>query len=484
MKTRNLRLLNITLLFIISIFIGSVVLAQEAPKTNSADTVKIVATTTVATISPKVDSGDTAWMIVATALVMLMTIPGLALFYGGLVRRKNVLNVLMQCFILTAVISIEWVVIGYSEAFGSSKGGLAPFIGGFDWAFLKGIKISDLSPYFISHSQETGKILANGSKEMIGTIPHIVFILFQCMFAVITPALIIGAFAERIKFKGFLIFSVLWALFVYNPVAHWVWSADGWLAKLGALDFAGGTVVHINAGIAAIVTVLMIGKRRYYEGHPTPPHNITLVVIGAALLWFGWFGFNAGSGLAADGLAASAFLVTHLATATAAFTWVLLDWIFNKKPTVVGICTGAVAGLVAITPAAGFVDVTGALAIGVLVSVVCFIMVGVVKIKLGYDDSLDAFGVHGIGGIIGALATGLFATATVQSAYSGVFYGNPGQFMKQFIAVITTILYSGAITAFLFWIVNKLVGIRATVDEETAGLDITQHEEIAYTEAE
>jgi len=478
MKTRNLKFLNIILLLIIGIVIGTVVSAQETSKINSIDTVKIAATTAVTTISPKVDSGDTAWMIVATALVMLMTIPGLALFYGGLVRRKNVLNVLMQCFILTAVISIEWVVIGYSEAFGSSKGGLAPFIGGFDWAFLKGIKITDLSPYFISHSQPT----ATGGT--IGTIPHIVFILFQCMFAVITPALIIGAFAERIKFKGFLIFSVLWALLVYNPIAHWVWSADGWLAKLGALDFAGGTVVHINAGIAAIVTALMIGKRRYYEGHPTPPHNITLVVIGAALLWFGWFGFNAGSGLAADGLAASAFLVTHLATATAAFTWVLLDWIFNKKPTVVGICTGAVAGLVAITPAAGFVDVTGALAIGVLVSVFCFIMVGVVKIKLGYDDSLDAFGVHGIGGIIGALATGLFATASVQSAYSGVFYGNPGQFKIQLIAVLTTIVYSGVITAFLFWIVNKIVGIRASVDEETAGLDITQHEEIAYTEAE
>jgi Amt family ammonium transporter len=483
MKTQKLRLLNIALLLIINIVVGSVMFAQSVPKVSATDTVKVVAAT-VTTVSPKVDSGDTAWMIVATALVMLMTIPGLALFYGGLVRRKNVLNVLMQCFILTAVISIEWVVIGYSEAFGSSKGGLAPFIGGFDWAFLKGIKISDLSPYFISHSQATGKILADGSKEMIGTIPHIVFILFQCMFAIITPALIVGAFAERIKFKGFLLFSVLWALFVYNPIAHWVWSADGWLFKLGALDFAGGTVVHINAGIAAIVTALMIGKRRYYEGRPTPPHNITLVVIGAALLWFGWFGFNAGSGLAADGLAASAFLVTHLATATAALTWVLLDWIFNKKPTVVGICTGAVAGLVAITPAAGFVDVTGALAIGVLVSVCCFIMVGIVKIKLGYDDSLDAFGVHGIGGIIGALATGLFATASVQSACSGAFYGNPGQFKIQLIAVISTILYSGIVTAILFWLIEKIVGIRASADEETAGLDISQHEEIAYTEAE
>ena len=431
----------------------------------------------VVVAAPKADSGDTAWMIVATALVLMMTIPGLALFYGGLVRRKNVLSVLMQCFIITAVISLEWVVIGYSNAFGSSHGALAPYIGGFDWAFLKGIGINDLSPYFISHSQP---VPGGGT---IGTIPHIVFILFQCMFAVITPALIIGAFAERIKFRGFLIFTLLWAIFVYNPIAHWVWSADGWLFKLGALDFAGGTVVHINAGIAALVTALMIGKRKYYDGHPTPPHNVPLVVIGAALLWVGWFGFNAGSGLAADGLAGSAFLVTHIATAAAALSWVLLDWFINKKPTIVGACTGAVAGLVAITPASGFVDITGALAIGLLVSVFCFIMVGVVKPKLGYDDSLDAFGVHGIGGIWGALATGLFATASVQ-AYKGAFYGNPAQFMIQVKAVLATILYTGIVTAILFWIVDKTLGVRANESEEGAGLDLTQHGEIAYTEAE
>jgi ammonium transporter len=427
--------------------------------------------------APTINTGDTAWMIVATALVLMMTIPGLALFYGGLVRRKNVLSVLMQCFILTSVITLEWVIFGYSNAFGSSHGALAPFIGGFDWAFLKGIGINDLSPYFISHSQP----LPGGGS--IGTIPHIVFILFQCMFAVITPALIIGAFAERIKFRGFLIFSVLWAVFVYNPIAHWVWSADGWLFKMGALDFAGGTVVHINAGIAALVTALMIGKRKYYDGRPTPPHNVPLVVIGAALLWVGWFGFNAGSGLAADGLAGSAFLVTHVATAAAALSWVLLDWFINKKPTIIGACTGAVAGLVAITPASGFVDITGALAIGLLVSVFCFFMVSVVKPKLGYDDSLDAFGVHGIGGIWGALATGLFATASIQ-AYKGAFYGNPGQFMIQLKAVLVTIAYTGVITAILFWIVDKTLGIRASETEEVAGLDITQHDEIAYTEAE
>jgi len=417
---------------------------------------------------PFIDFGNTAWMIVATAFVLLMTIPGLALFYGGLVRQKNVLNILMQCFIMTAVITLEWVFFGYSLSFSSSTGALAPFIGGFDWAFLNGIGINDVSPYYIS--QATARI------------PHLLFVLFQCMFAVITPALIIGAYAERIKFKGFLIFSILWAIFVYNPVAHWVWSADGWLFKMGALDFAGGTVVHINAGIAALVMTLMIGTRRNYNNHPTAPHNIPLVVIGAALLWFGWFGFNAGSGLAADGLAVSAFLSTHVATATAAFTWVLLDWSRNGKPTVIGICTGAVAGLVAITPAAGFVGVLGAVVIGIIVAVVCFFMVSVVKHKFGYDDSLDAFGVHGIGGILGALLTGFLATPAIQASYSGLFYGNPKQLWIQLIATVTTMVFSGVMTYVLFKIVDKMVGIRATQKEEIAGLDITQHNEMALAE--
>lgn len=316
---------------------------------------------------------------------------------------------------------------------------------------------------------------------MTGTIPHLVFIMFQCMFAVITPALIIGAFAERIKFKGFLVFTVLWALFIYNPVAHWVWSADGWLFKLGALDFAGGTVVHINAGIAALVTALMLGKRRDYQGHALPPHNIPFVAIGAALLWFGWFGFNAGSGLAADGLAGSAFLVTNLATATAAFVWAILDWFVGKKPTVVGICTGAVAGLVAITPASGFVDVTGAFAIGIAVALVCYFMVAYVKPKLGYDDALDAFGVHGIGGILGALFTGLFATPFIQSASSGAFYGNPHQFMIQLIAVGSTIAYTAIGTFILFKIVQVTIGVRATDKEEAIGLDESDHAETGYT---
>lgn len=428
------------------------------------------------TATPTINTGDTAWMVVATVLVLFMSIPGLSLFYGGLVRRKNVLNIFMQVFILVAVISIEWVVVGYSNAFGSSSiEWLKPYFGGFDWVFLNNIYMSDLSPYFISNSQPT----ADGSS--IGTIPHLVFIMFQCMFAVITPALIIGAFAERISFKGFLVFSLLWSLFIYNPVAHWVWSADGWLYKLGALDFAGGTVVHVNAGIAAIVTAIMLGKRRDYKGHALPPHNITYVVIGAAMLWVGWFGFNAGSGLAADGLAANALMVTHIAAAAAALTWALLDWFIDKRPTIIGISTGAVAGLVAITPAAGFVGVGGAIIIGIAVSVICFVMVAYVKPKLGYDDSLDAFGVHGVGGIIGAVLTGILASPFIQSSYSGAIYGNFHQLWIQLLAVGATIIFSGVGTFIIFKITDKLVGIRANDKHEAIGLDETQHGETAYT---
>ena len=469
------------ILFALALFIGCLSVAAQTPDSAavlSDSTAQVAAATTqiaAAIPEPTADSGDTAWMIVATALVLLMTIPGLALFYGGLVRRKNVLNVLMQCMILMAVITVEWVTIGYSLSFGSSTGALAPYIGNLDWAFLKGISMTDLSPYFISHSQAT----VDGGT--IGTIPHFVFILFQCMFAVITPALILGAFAERIKFKGFLLFSILWAIVIYNPVAHWVWSGDGWLFKMGALDFAGGTVVHINAGIAAIVMAIMLGKRRDYQGHAIPPHNIPHVFMGAALLWFGWFGFNAGSGLAADGLAGSAFLSTHVAAATAAAVWALLDWLHGKKPTIVGISTGAVAGLVAITPAAGFVDVQGALIIGLAVSLICFFMVAWVKPKLGYDDSLDAFGVHGVGGIIGAILTGVLATPAVQAAYSGAAFGNWHQLGVQLIATLATIAYSGIGTIILFKIVEKTVGIRSTDKQEALGLDEAEHGETAYT---
>lgn len=406
--------------------------------------------------TPTLDSGNTAWMIVATAFVLMMTIPGLALFYGGLVRRKNVLSVFMQCFILVAVMSLEWVIIGYSMAFSSSEGFLKPFVGGLDHLMLKGIGINNI--------ESTG-------------IPTLIFVLFQGMFAVITPALIIGAFAERIKFSGFLVFSVLWGILIYNPLAHWVWSSDGWLFNMGALDFAGGTVVHINAGIAALVMAIALGKRRGYKGHAMPPHNIPFVAMGAALLWIGWFGFNAGSGLAANGLAANAFLVTHIATATSAFVWAILEWIIGKKPTVVGISTGAVAGLVAITPAAGAVDLTGALFIGLAVALICFFMVAVVKAKLGYDDSLDAFGVHGVGGIIGAILTGVFAT----SAVTGGAEGSLEQLGVQAISVIATIAYSGIGTFILFYIVNKIIGLRASDKDEAIGLDETEYGETAYT---
>ncbi len=412
--------------------------------------------------APVLNGGDTAWIIVATVLVLMMTIPGLALFYGGLVRRKNVLSILMQCLILTSVISIEWILVGYSLAFTSSEGGLNAFIGGFDKAFLHGIGINDvLSGYGI---------------------PEILFVLFQAMFAVITPALIIGAYAERIKFSGFLLFSLLWALVVYNPLAHWVWGG-GWIFELGALDFAGGTVVHINAGISALVMALMLGKRIGYgfkNGGPITPHNIPLVVIGTALLWLGWIGFNAGSGLAANGLAASAFLVTHITAATAALTWAILEWIINKKPTVVGFCTGAVAGLVAITPAAGSSDVLGAFIIGIVTALICFYMVAYIKPKLGYDDSLDAFGVHGIGGIIGSVLTGVFATELVTGGAKGALYGDWHQLWVQIIATVATIVYSAVLTFILFKIVDKLVGIRVSSTTESDGLDISEHGEIAY----
>ena len=431
---------------------------------------------TNADVVPTINAGDTAWMLVATALVLFMSIPGLALFYGGLVRRKNVLSVFMQVFVLVAVVSIQWVVIGYSNAFGTNSiEWLRPYIGGFEWAFLNGINVSDLSPYFISNSQPT----ADGGT--IGTIPHVVFIMFQGMFAVITPALIIGAFAERIKFSGFLVFSLLWSVLIYNPVAHWVWSADGWLFKDGALDFAGGTVVHINAGIAALVTALLLGKRRDYKNHALPPHNVTYVVLGASMLWVGWFGFNAGSGLAADGLAANAMMVTHIAASAAALVWAALERIFDKRSTVVGISTGAVGGLVAITPAAGFVGIGGALIIGFTVSVICFFMVAYVKTKLGYDDSLDAFGVHGIGGIVGAMLTGVLATPAIQSAYSGAAFGNWTQLGAQATATVATLVFSGIGTFLLFKLTDKLVGVRVSDKNEAIGLDETQHGETAYT---
>lgn len=411
------------------------------------------------------DTGNTAWMIVATLLVLLMTIPGIALFYGGLVRQKNVLSIIMQCMLIVCAVTIIWIAFGYSFVFGTSlmdSGSAWSFlIGGFDKVFLKGITTSSLSA---------------------GNIPEIIFVLFQCMFAIITPALILGAFAERLKFSGFLIFTVLWSILVYIPMAHWVWGG-GFLQQMGAIDFAGGTVVHINAGISALVMAIMAGKRSDYKiGHPITPHNITFVFLGTAFLWLGWFGFNAGSGLQADGIAANAFLVTHLATCVAALTWMAIDWIHNKKPTTVGACTGAVSGLVAITPAAGTVDIFGAFCIGLITPIICFYMVAVIKPKFKYDDTLDAFGVHGIGGIVGSILTGVFATQFIsgEGGVKGALYGDWHQLGVQILATVISIVFSAVMTFILFKITDKLVGIRVDKRVEEEGLDIYEHGESAY----
>ena len=420
----------------------------------------VAAPATAPAAAAVVNSGDTAWVLVSTALVLLMTIPGLALFYGGLVRRKNVLSILMQCFFLACLVTVQWVVFGYSLAFGPDVKG---FIGNLSWAML-------------SH------VGAEPNADYAGTIPHSVFMLFQMMFAIITPALIVGAFAERMKFAAFALFSLLWATFVYDPLAHWVWGMGGFLRTMGALDFAGGTVVHINAGIAALVCALVMGKRLGYPNKLSPPHNLPFAVMGASLLWFGWFGFNAGSALAANGLAGSAFLATHVATAVAALAWSVMDLIKNKHVTVLGIISGAVAGLVAITPAAGFVTAGGAIAVGAGAGIVCFLFVTVVKPLLGYDDSLDAFGVHGIGGIWGALATGLFATTAVNSGgANGLFYGNPALLWIQFKAVMVTLVYSGVMSFIILKIVDAVLGLRAPEQAERIGLDLTDHRETGYT---
>ena len=410
------------------------------------------------------DSGHTAWMIVATLLVFMMTIPGIALFYGGLVRQKNMLSLVMQSLAIAGVVSILWVAFGYSLAFGTGYEGSGFFkygIGGFDKVMLNGIGLDTLT--------------ATG-------IPEMLFVMFQCMFALITPALILGAFAERVRFAGFLCFTVLWSILVYMPMAHWVWGG-GFMMEMGAVDFAGGTVVHVNAGIAALVMALMVGRRKDYRaGRPITPHNIPFVFLGTALLWLGWFGFNAGSGLAADGLAANAFLVTHIATCMAAVTWAAIDWVVNKKCTTVGACTGAVAGLVAITPAAGSVDLVGALFIGLITSAVCFWMVAVVKPKFGYDDALDAFGVHGVGGIIGSVLTGVFATqfVTGEGGVQGALYGDWNQLWIQIAATVISMVFSAVMTFVLFKVVDKLVGIRVDKRVEEEGLDIYEHGESAY----
>ena len=405
-----------------------------------------------------VNAGDTAWILMSSALVMLMT-PGLAFFYGGMVRRKNVLSVLMQCFVILCVLSLQWVVFGYSLSFHPGDG----FWGGLGWAGLNGV---GLEPY----------------ADYAATIPHQAFMIFQAMFAIITPALIIGAFAERMKFPAFLIFTILWATLVYDPVCHWVWGIGGWIRNMGALDFAGGTVVHINAGIAALMTALVIGRRKNLDKSVPSPHNLPFVVLGTALLWFGWFGFNAGSALAANGIAVNAFVVTNTAAAAAGLSWALIEWIRNGKTTMFGVASGAVAGLVAITPAAGYVNVISAIIIGLLVSVFCYIAAAIIKPKLGYDDALDAFGVHCVGGMWGALATGLFASKAVNAAgNNGLFFGNPHQLYVQAVAVGSTLLYAIVGTFVIYKIIDVTIGMRVVEKDEDLGLDLTQHRERAYT---
>jgi Amt family ammonium transporter len=407
----------------------------------------------------KIDTGDTAWVLVSAALVMLMT-PGLAFFYGGLVRRKNVLSILMQCMTILCLISLQWVLFGYSLSFGPDIKGV---IGSLSWAGLQGV------------GQEP-------NADYAPTVPHLAFMIFQAMFAVITPALIIGAFAERMRFSSFCAFSVLWATLVYNPVAHWIWGVGGFMREMGALDFAGGTVVHINAGMAALAAALVMGRRQGFPDTMSPPHSLPLALLGAGLLWFGWFGFNAGSALGAGGLAASAFVCTHVSTAAAGLVWSVLDWAHHGRPTVLGMITGAVAGLVAITPAAGFVTPMGAVAIGIGAGAICWGSVTLVKAKLGYDDSLDAFGVHGVGGIWGALATGIWATKAVNSAGAdGLLAGRPGQLWIQAEAVVITMAYSFVVSLLLFKLVDALVGLRVDVKSENVGLDLTQHREAGYT---
>ncbi|HKP11935.1 MAG TPA: ammonium transporter [Blastocatellia bacterium] len=395
-------------------------------------------------------------MLTSAALVMMMTVPGLALFYGGLVSHRNALSTLMHSFFLLCLISLQWVLFGYSLSFGTDHSSL---FGSLDYLGFRGV---------------------GQDPSGTATIPHLVFAMYQGMFAIITVALITGAFAERIKFGGFVLFSLLWATLVYDPLAHWVWGG-GWLMKLGALDFAGGTVVHISSGVSALVAAIVIGKRRCYPGKALPPHNISYTVIGAGLLWFGWFGFNAGSALGSSGLAAVAFATTHTAAATAGLVWPLIEWMHHGKPTVLGAATGAVAGLVAITPAAGYVTVPASIAIGVGVCLVCYFGLNVLKPRFGYDDTLDVFGVHGLGGTWGAIATGIFATKSVNPAGAdGLLYGNAPQLVTQLIGVAASWGLAIVGTFVILKLVNVVTPLRVTEEEETTGLDLALHGEVAY----
>jgi Amt family ammonium transporter len=404
------------------------------------------------------NAGDTAFVLISAALVMLMT-PGLALFYGGMVRNKNVLGTIMQSFIILGIITFEWVLWGYSMSFGPDNAGI---IGGLDWFGLNGVEM-------------------NPSPDYGSSIPHLAFMIFQCMFAIITPALITGAFAERLKFTALLLFILLWGTFVYNPLAHWVWGVGGWMGKMGALDFAGGTVVHISSGISALAAALIVGKRLGYGSTAYIPHNVPMTITGAAILWFGWFGFNAGSALACNGLAANAFVVTHIASALAALSWMFMEWWHRGKPTTLGAASGAVAGLVAITPGSGFVGPVSAIIIGALGGMICYGGV-LLKSRLGYDDSLDVVGIHGLGGTWGALATGLFASTKINpDGANGLFFGNPGQIWIQFVSVTATMVFAFIMTLIILKIIDVLIGLRVSEEEEVKGLDISLHNEAGYS---
>jgi ammonium transporter, Amt family len=412
-----------------------------------------------AAAKPAVDSGDTAWVLMSAALVMLMT-PALAFFYGGLVRRKNMLSVLMQCLMILCLISVQWVVLGYSMSFGPDRGGL---VGSLQWMFLNGVGMEPNADY-------------------AATIPHEVFMMFQMMFAVITPALIIGAFAERMKFSALCVFSLLWATLVYDPVAHWVWGTGGFMKQWGVIDFAGGIVVHINAGMTALAAALVLGRRQGYPDGISPPHNLPYAVLGAGLLWFGWFGFNAGSALKASGLAGNAFAVTHIAGAVAGITWSVLDWLKYKKPTTLGMITGAVGGLAAVTPCAGYITPAGAIGVGIGAGLLPWMAVTHLKSALGYDDSLDAFGVHGIGGIWGSIAAGIWATKTINpDGPNGLLYGNPAQFWIQTKAVLLTAGFSLVAGFVLLKLVDAVMTLRVSEHEERVGLELAMHREAAYT---
>ncbi len=406
-------------------------------------------------LADELSAGDTAWMLTATILVLFMTIPGLSLFYAGMVRSKNVLSVMMQCFAITALVTVLWVIYGYNLAFGDG-GSVNAFWGGFDKLFLAGLTVD----------------------SMTGTIPESVFMTFQMTFAIITPALIVGAFAERMKFSALLVFMGVWLTIVYTPVCHWVWGG-GWMGEFGVMDFAGGTVVHINAGVAGLVAALVLGKRKGFGKTAMPPHNLTLSVVGASMLWIGWFGFNAGSALAADGTAGMAMAVTQVAAAAAALTWMFAEWKVHGKPSVLGIISGAVAGLIAITPASGSVGPMGALAIGAAAGLGCYWASTRLKRALGYDDSLDVFGVHAVGGIIGAMLTGVFSAASLGG--SGLVHDTiPEQVIAQGIGVGATIAYSAVVSYIILKVVDALIGLRVDEDSETEGLDVSQHDERGY----